>query len=85
MSFVNDISVWNQRYWIGLNDRRSESQFVWSDGTSYNASVYSNWHLGQPDDYGAGEDCVELRGSRWNDFGCKYKFGYICEKSQGNF
>jgi len=81
MSFVSNksINAWNQHYWIGLNDRRNESQFVWSDGTPYNVSVYSNWHQGEPSDR-SGEDCVELYRTRWNDNGCKEEFGYICEK-----
>ena len=85
MSFVSNksINAWNQHYWIGLNDRRNESQFVWSDGTPYNVSVYSNWHQGEPSDR-SGEDCVELYRTRWNDNGCKEEFGYICEKLNGN-
>ncbi|XP_020627535.1 uncharacterized protein LOC110064775 [Orbicella faveolata] len=84
MSFVSNksLNVWNQHYWIGLNDRRNESQFVWSDGTPYNASVYSNWHPMEPNDQG-GEDCVELKRTHWNDESCKKKFGYICEKPKG--
>jgi len=85
MSFVynNFSKVWNQHYWIGLNDRPNESQFVWSDGTPYNASVYSNWHPGEPNDR-SGEDCVELYRTRWNDNGCKDNGCYICEKPKGN-
>ena len=87
MSFVYNKSskFWNQHYWIGLNDRRNENQFVWSDGTLYNASVYSNWNPGEPNDR-AGEDCVELYRTSWNDNGCKEEYGYICEinKPKGN-
>ena len=86
MSFVYNKSsvVWNQRYWIGLNDRRNESQFVWSDGTPYNASVYSNWRQGEPNDGGGAEDCVELFRTSWNDNECHDEYGYICEKPKGN-
>ena len=86
MSFIYGKSskVQNQHYWIGLNDRLNESLFVWSDGTPYNASVYSNWHPGEPNDR-AGEDCVELHRTRWNDNGCNDEFGYICERPNGNF
>ena len=86
MSFVYNKSskVLNQHYWIGLNDRHNESQFVWSDGTPYNSSVYSNWKLGEPNDQ-AGEDCVELHRTQWNDNGCNKEFAYICEKPKGNF
>lgn len=84
MNFVYSKSskAWNQHYWIGLNDRRNESQFVWSDGTPYNRSVYSNWYPGEPNDR-AGEDCVELYGSRWNDDNCKKEYSYICERPKG--
>ena len=86
MSFVYNKSskVWTQPYWIGLNDRLNESQFVWSDGTPYNASVYSNWHPGEPNDSN-GEDCGELLRTGWNDAICGKEFGYICEKPKGNF
>ena len=84
MSFIYGISskVWNQHYWIGLNDQRNESQFVWSDGMPYNASVYSNWYPGEPNDR-ADEDCVELYGRRWNDNSCKKEYGYICKRPKG--
>ena len=90
MSFIHNRSPNSLKhvYWIGLNDRRNESQFVWSDGTPYNASVYSNWFSGEPNDRD-GEDCVELYsngGNGWNDNGCEKEFGYICEikKPKGN-
>ena len=84
MSFIYNRSskVWNEHYWIGLNDRRNESQFVWSDGTPYNASVYSNWYPGEPNDNGGAEDCVELYRTSWNDNGCEGEYGYICEKNK---
>jgi len=72
----------NEHYWIGLNDRRNESLFVWSDGMPYNGSVYSNWYPGEPNDR-AGEDCVELYGTRWNDDSCKKEYSYICERPKG--
>ena len=73
----------NEKYWIGLNDRQNESLFVWSDGTPYNRSVYSNWYPNEPNDR-AGEDCVELHLSTWNDNGCKKEFGYICERPRSS-
>ena len=72
----------NEKYWIGLNDRQNESLFVWSDGTPYNRSVYSNWYPNEPNDR-AGEDCVELYGRKWNDNSCKKEFSYICERPKG--
>ena len=86
MSFIYNRSskVWNEHYWIGLNDQRNESQFVWSDGTPYNASVYSNWYPGEPNDRAGEEDCVELFRTSWNDNVCEEEYGYICEKNKPN-
>lgn len=74
--FKNDI------LWIGLNDRFKEGQFVWSDGTHFNSSVYSNWNDGEPNNAGD-EDCVELRSSGWNDEQCSAIRFYICERPTG--
>lgn len=68
--------------WIGLNDLRKEGQFAWSDGTPFNSSVYSNWNEGEPNNAGD-EDCVERRGSGWNDEQCSAIRFYICERPKG--
>ncbi|XP_015748259.1 PREDICTED: C-type lectin domain family 4 member M-like [Acropora digitifera] len=69
-------------FWIGLNDRRKENVFVWSDGTPYNKSIYSNWYPNEPNDSG-GEDCVELFPAQWNDNSCMKEKSYICERPKG--
>ena len=69
-------------FWIGLNDRRKENVFVWSDGTPYNKSIYSNWYPNEPNDIG-GEDCVELFLAQWNDNSCMKEKSYICERPKG--
>lgn len=68
--------------WIGLNDRLKEGEFVWSDGTPFNSSVYSNWHHNQPDNFG-NEDCVEMTSGKWNDRPCSDEKFYICERTKG--
>lgn len=72
----------NDLLWIGLNDRVNEGQFVWSDGTYFNSSVYSNWRTGDPSHTG-NEDCVGLRNNLWNDQPCSYVRFYICERPEG--
>ncbi|KAJ7377481.1 chromatin-modulating protein mrc1 [Desmophyllum pertusum] len=67
--------------WIGLNDRLNEGQFVWSDGTPFNSSIYNNWNDGEPDNNG--DDCVELYNNRWNDVPCSSTYYYICERPKG--
>lgn len=69
-----DSSSW----FIGLNDRDLEDEWVWSDGSELR---WSRWNAGEPNDYGDGEDCVELRSRQdsWNDIGCYQERPFICE------
>ena len=68
--------------WIGLNDRSKEGQYVWSDGSPFNSSVFNNWNDGEPNNQG-NEDCVEIKSGKWNDESCSLGRFYICEKSKG--
>ena len=68
--------------WIGLNDRLKEGQYVWSDGTTFNSSVFNNWANGQPDNH-RNEDCVETMHGKWNDQSCSAERFYVCERSKG--
>ena len=70
--------------WIGLNDRLNEGQFVWSDGTPFSSSVYSNWPWldGEPNNSG-NQDCVEIKSGGWDDQHCSEERFYICERSKG--
>ncbi|XP_071789139.1 uncharacterized protein [Asterias amurensis] len=73
------------RYWIGLNDKKTEMLYEWSDGTPV---TYTNWYAHEPNDAN-GEDCVEIYTDigYWNDLNCKgYTFSSICKKplSSGN-
>ena len=69
--------------WIGLNDRIKQRKFVWSDGTPFNGSVYSNWRDGEPNDWSGQEDCVELYNNGWNDLACSRNHYYMCETPKG--
>lgn len=54
--------------WIGLNDETTEGTFVWYDQAPVN---YSNWALGEPNNNGSGEDCVQIYpDGKWNDLPC---------------
>ncbi|XP_070560954.1 C-type lectin domain family 19 member A-like [Ptychodera flava] len=72
----------DNRFWIGLNDRDFEGNFVWIDGTPV---TYTNWHDGEPNDSGiGGEDCVEVDGTRsdpwkWNDNSCGNEQPFVCK------
>lgn len=50
---------------IGLSDSANEGTFVWSNGEPL---VFTNWAIGQPDNFG-NEDNVEMLGEgTWNDY-----------------
>ena len=66
-----------QDYWLGMTDRAEEGVFTWNDGSPI---VYENWHDGEPNDWGSGEDCGAFwMDDHWNDFFCDQELGVICE------
>ncbi|XP_071511250.1 macrophage mannose receptor 1-like [Diadema antillarum] len=67
-------------FWIGLHDSTQEQGFLWTDGSPVS---FLNWADGEPNDYGQGEDCVELMTSngQWNDVKCDDTNPYICRRS----
>ncbi|MCA9543659.1 MAG: CotH kinase family protein, partial [Myxococcales bacterium] len=73
--------VGGDSWWIGINDRETEGSFVWSTGPGESSpGEYTNWGGGEPNDYGAGEDCGHFRGDgRWNDIPCDTRYPYLCE------
>ncbi|CAM9827317.1 unnamed protein product, partial [Heterosigma akashiwo] len=65
--------------WIGLNDQSTEGTYVWVNGTE---ADYTNWGYGEPNDYGGGEDCVEMKSNgEWNDQSCSTEFAFVCQQS----
>ena len=68
-----------QKWWFGFNDQDTEGTFVWADGSDV---LYTNWHSGEPNNAGSGEDCTQLNrwaGGDWNDEPCGSPFPYVCE------
>uniref|UniRef100_A0A8C6L8C7 Mannose receptor, C type 1b n=1 Tax=Nothobranchius furzeri TaxID=105023 RepID=A0A8C6L8C7_NOTFU len=65
--------------WIGLNDRRTEGLFDWSDHATV---TFTSWEFGKPTVSGLSEDCVFIRGENgnWADGSCDDKRGFICMK-----
>ncbi|XP_056149770.1 macrophage mannose receptor 1b [Lampris incognitus] len=65
--------------WIGLNDRKTEGLFDWSDHTTV---TFTSWEFGEPSTSGSSEDCVLIRGENgnWADRGCEESHGFICMK-----
>ncbi len=55
----------NQTAWIGLTDTNSEGNFEWVNGDPL---TYTNWYVGQPNNYNNAQDHVEMLSSgQWND------------------
>jgi CotH kinase protein/Lectin C-type domain/Putative metal-binding motif len=65
-------------FWIGFNDRAVENKFAWSDGTP---ADFELWNPGEPNDYGAGEDCTQVYAGNgtWNDLDCDAGLLYVCK------
>ena len=66
-----------ESFWIGLNDQEEEGEYGWSNGEN---SRFRRWNIGEPNDYGDGEDCVEMLDSGWwNDQRCETDRPFVCE------
>ena len=68
--------------WIGAHDTTNEGQFTYFSGGPLQ---YANWYDSEPNDYGNGEDCVEIHFhdsiiGKWNDDQCNKLQPSICEK-----
>ncbi len=63
--------------WIGLGDHHTEGIYRWVDGS---APTWEAWAPNEPNDWGPGEDCVEVvDGGLWNDLVCDWERRWICE------
>ncbi|XP_040027915.2 macrophage mannose receptor 1 isoform X1 [Gasterosteus aculeatus] len=65
--------------WIGLNDRKTEGLFDWSDHSTVS---FTSWEFGNPAASSDINDCVLIRGENgnWADRVCEEKHGSICMK-----
>ena len=78
--------------WLGGSDTALEGTWVWSsDGRAFSQlarpfdDAYVRWNFGEPNDWGEGEDCLEMRidDGTWNDRSCNVAIGSVCQG--GNF
>ncbi|XP_047444532.1 macrophage mannose receptor 1-like [Mugil cephalus] len=69
--------------WIGLNDRKREGLFDWSDHSTVR---FTSWEYGKPAITTEKEDCVVIRGENgnWADRRCEEKHGFICMKTSAS-
>ena len=77
-------------FWIGLNVIGAiRGSYSWSDGTALD---FTRWSVGEPNDKGGRESCVELvmkinnmegHHFHWNDRHCTDKRPFICSAMAG--
>ena len=80
--FVGDLRPANKPVmWMGGSDT-VEKKWVWSDGSSFG---YTFWGDGEPNNQHGREDCLMMRGNKWNeewnDTKCIFKKMFMCKKS----
>ncbi|XP_058240748.1 CD209 antigen-like protein C isoform X2 [Hemibagrus wyckioides] len=83
-----DKSFGGTQAWIGLNDKVTEGEFKWVDGSSLTTKF---WWNGEPNNYENKEDCA-ITGfakansniSTWADFPCDFAVVGICEIKLSN-
>nr|XP_047145915.1 uncharacterized protein LOC105843863 isoform X2 [Hydra vulgaris] len=73
---LQDDTIKNQNFWIGLNDQRNENTFEWSDSTP---TLIYNWIPNEPNNDKGNEDCVIANSVGWYDIPCDSQFGFICK------
>jgi len=71
--------------WIGLNDRESESRYVWNFKQS-SSQTYFTWGKNEPSNYNGNcniENCVTMKKSNgyWNDVICDSFYPFVCQVS----
>ncbi|XP_013406091.1 tetranectin-like protein [Lingula anatina] len=68
--------------WIGLDDRTTEGQFVFSDGTKLGQGSFTHWEEGSPSKSTLA-DCVFIDGKgagyMWRDTRCEERKMFSCE------
>ena len=77
-----DGSHLNENFWLGMNDKVNERQFVYT--SSGEPVGFTNWLDGQPDGR-TSQNCVvfaqrEESKKKWRDDGCHHARRFICEK-----
>jgi len=71
------------KYWIGLDDRRTEGIWEWTDRSPLGDNSFTAWAPGEPNNHLLFEDCGVLAGDRsrrWHDSKCFYWHRYICKR-----
>ncbi|XP_063075241.1 macrophage mannose receptor 1b isoform X2 [Engraulis encrasicolus] len=69
------------KLWIGLNDKKTQLLFEWSD---HSRVMFTAWDVQEPSHHRSEEeDCVLMGGKdgNWADDICSRKYGFVCKKA----
>ena len=69
-------------FWIGGTDQEQECDWRWTDGSPWNLTM---WGPRQPDNWGHGEDCLQINFGQhsrdgWNDNRCTRHREFVCSQ-----
>jgi hypothetical protein len=86
--FVSSLLESGEGAWVGLNDRRTESDYIWNNDINDHASYFS-WAEDEPSNTNEKcniENCVEMEypNLKWNDMVCNGYNSYVCELKKSN-
>eukprot|EP00795_Rhopilema_esculentum_P013470 gene13470-4349_t len=86
-SFIGSLVKSAEGSWIGLNDRISESTFLWNYEKT-NSYSFTAWAANEPNNYNAKcniENCVvtNSRTGQWADVICNSFYPFVCQRSTG--
>ncbi|XP_040564873.1 macrophage mannose receptor 1 [Lepeophtheirus salmonis] len=72
-------TVHNHSYFIGLNDIKTEGNYVWLDGITDKKEEIP-WAPHQPDDKNSSQNCIVMDSSveTWNDVSCNEENRFFC-------
>lgn len=81
--FISDMLKTAAGAWIGLNDRETESKYVWNF-KQFSTQTYFTWGAGEPSNYNKAcniENCVTMKKSngKWNDVVCGSFNPFVCQ------
>ncbi|XP_028447190.1 galactose-specific lectin nattectin [Perca flavescens] len=78
--YIREVTGTDKNAWIGGHDGVKEGTFLWTDGSKFD---FTSFATGEPNDFGAGEDCVVMNfnGNNWNDGSCDNEAAFICSKN----
>ncbi len=79
---LQDTGAW-ELIWLAGNDRSSEGAWGWAPDDA--PLLYTNWRSFEPNDDGAGEDCMTMldasQSGQWSDYRCDEALPFACERS----